>query len=86
LSNWNLVIGHEPSPPITKDYQDYIAKLPATERKVAGMIQFFEDGTGQHAITIVVGLKGTWWRHILIYDKGNKRINTIKYASGAYRS
>jgi len=44
------------------------------------------DGAGQHAVQIEVALNGKWWRHILVYDKNNKRIKTIKYSPGHYRS
>jgi hypothetical protein len=72
---------------ITDDYKDYIEKnLSAEERKYLGTIFYFEDGTGQHAVKIEIGLNGTWWEHVLIYDKDNKRIKTIKYSSGGYAS
>jgi hypothetical protein len=71
---------------ITGDYKDYIQTLSPEEKKYAGPIEFFEDGTGQHAVMIMIGINGTVWRHYLIYDKDNKRIKTIKYASGDYHS
>jgi len=73
---------------ISNDYRRYIQQLSPEERKYLGPspIDYFEDGTGQHAVRITIGLKGTVWRYILIYDKNNKRIKTIKYASGGYRS
>ena len=73
---------------IEKDYQDYIQTLSTEEKKYLGPspASFFEDGTGQHAIRITIGLNGTVWRHVLIYDKNDKRIKTIKYASGDYHS
>jgi hypothetical protein len=85
LAGWKVYF-HEPDQTITNDYQDYIQKLPPEERKYAGGIQYFEDGTGQHAVKIEIGLNGTWWQHVLIYDKNDKRIKVIKYASGGYRS
>jgi hypothetical protein len=71
---------------ITDDYRDYISKLPQGESKFVGPIQFFEDGTGQHAVRIEIALNGTDWAHVLIYDKGSKRIKVIKYVSGHYAS
>jgi hypothetical protein len=71
---------------IMVDYQDYIQKLPPEEKKLANYSHDFEDGTGQHAVLIEVGVNGTWWEHVLIYDKDNKRIKTIKYSNGGYRS
>ena len=67
---------------ITDDYKDYIQKLPPEEKIFATLDYYFEDGTGQHAVLITVGLNGTNWRHVLIYDKNDKRIKTIKYVSG----
>ena len=75
-----------PGEVFVKDYQGYIANLSSEERKFVGSAQFFKDGTGQHAIRLEIPLHGTWWFHVLIYDKDNKRINTIKYSPGGYRS
>ena len=85
LAGWKVYF-HEPDQTITNDYRDYIQKLPPKERKYAGGIQYFEDGTGELAIKIEIPLNGTSWQHVLIYDKNNKRIKTIKYSSGSYRS
>jgi hypothetical protein len=71
---------------ITDDYKAYIKTLSPEEQKYAGPILFYEDGMGQHAVDIEIGINGTSWKHILIYDKDDKRIKTIKYASGDYRS
>jgi hypothetical protein len=69
---------------IADDYQQYIRTLTQEERSRANPIEYFEDRTGQHAVRITIGLNGVVWRHILIYDKDNKRIKTMKYASGNY--
>ena len=71
---------------ITDDYKNYIQTLSTEERKYLGTILFYEDGTGQHAVKIEIGLNGTWWEHVLTYDKDNKRIKTLKYSDGGYRS
>lgn len=71
---------------ITDDYQSYLRTLPPEEQKFARVSGFFEDGTGQHAVKIEIALNGTWWNHILIYSKDNKRIKVIKYSPGKYRS
>jgi hypothetical protein len=71
---------------IMDDYQDYIQKLSLEERKLVGIVWFFENGTGQYAVKIEIDLHGTEWEHVLIYDKDNKRIKTIKYIGGHYQS
>jgi len=71
---------------ISDDYHDYIQKLSPEDRKYVGPTEFYEDGTGQHAVEIEEALNGTWWFHVLIYDKSDKRIKTIKYSPGHYAS
>lgn len=68
------------------DYQDYIQKLSPRKKEFVGAVDFFEDDMGRHAVDIKTGAYGTWWRHILIYDKTNKRIKVITYKTGGYRS
>jgi hypothetical protein len=87
LAGWNIDFS-QPGPGdiiIAKDYKAYIKTLSSEERK-SPSVHFFEDGTGQHAVDIIIGINGRWWRHVLIYDKDNKRIKTIKYATGYYAS
>jgi uncharacterized protein YfbU (UPF0304 family) len=67
---------------ISEDYQAYIHTLSPDEQKYVAYIEFFEDGTGQHAVKVTIGLNHTNWRHVLIYDKSNKRIRTVRYVSG----
>jgi hypothetical protein len=71
---------------ITDDYKTYIRTLSPEEQKYAGPILFYEDGTGQHAVRIEIGLNGVWWEHVLFYDKNNKRVKTMKYSNGGYQS
>ncbi len=82
---------------IEKDYQDYLKSLGIKPLKAGaaviyasddgsedvGSIEYFEDGTGQHAVKITISVNHAVWEHILIYDKDNKRIKTIKYRSGS---
>ena len=84
LAGWKIDFNHQPDQAIEKDYKDYIEKLPPKEKRSVRLGQYFKDGTGQHAIEIVVGLNGVYWRHILIYDKANERIKKIKYSNGFY--
>lgn len=86
LAGWQIAFKEEPDQAIVKDNQDYLQKLSPDERKFAHFGQYFQDGTGQHAVEIIIGLNGTWWRHVLIYDKNGKRIKVIKYSTGGYRS
>lgn len=86
LAGWKVDFNHSPDQVIVKDYQGYIQKLPPKEKKYVGPIEWFKDGKGQHAIRITIGINGTVWRHVLIYNKDNRRIETIKYASGDYHS
>lgn len=82
LAGWQGDFNEQPNSEIIADYQNYIQQLPSKERKFATVDDWLKDGTGQHAIKITVGLDGKNWRHILIYNKDNKRIRTIKYISG----
>ena len=89
LAGWQKDYTPDPSDQfIEKDYNDYIQTLSPEEKKYIGPYPatFFKDGTGQHAVKIEIGLNGVWWEHVLIYDKNGKRVRTIKYASGGYRS
>jgi hypothetical protein len=73
---------------IVNDYQNYMQNLSPKEKQNMGPYpaSFFEDGTGQHAVKIEIGMDGNVWEHILIYDKDDKRVKTFKYVSGDYRS
>ena len=71
---------------ITDDYKAYIHTLSPKEQEFANVDYYYEDGAGQHAILITIGLNHTNWRHVLIYNKDNKRIKTIKYADGGSMS
>ena len=88
LGGWKPLYGREEEKVdagIRDDYQSYIQKLPNGEERVAPTF-LFEGPSGQHAMKMTSGANGTVWVHILIYDKDNKRIKTIRYASGGYRS
>jgi len=73
---------------IVNDYLNYMQHLSSKEKQNLGPspVSFFEDGTGQNAVTIVIGMDGNVWEHVLIYDKDDKRVKTFKYVSGDYRS
>lgn len=86
LSGWNMDFAPKLDPAIDKDCQDYIQHLSPEENSHAQESGYFNDGTGRHAVEILVALNGTWWKHVLIYDKDNKRIKVVKYVYGHYRS
>ena len=69
---------------IQDDYRNYLSNLTQNERMWMGSVRLSEDGSGQHAVTISVAWYGTWWNHVLVYDKDNKRIRTIRYVAGHY--
>ncbi len=72
---------------IMDDYQGYIKSLNLEKNEeFIGAFEYYENGTGQHAVDTTIGVGGAWWHHVLIYDKDNKRIKVIKYRSGGYRS
>ena len=74
---------------ITDDLRIYIDTLSPQQRVIAAFPYnqlFCEDGTGQHAVEISIPLNGRFWKHVLIYDKTNKRVKTVKYQSGRYMS
>jgi hypothetical protein len=86
LAGWKPDFNTRPSDQIIeKDYQDYIQeqKLSPEKGKYVAYVECFEDGTGQHAVKITISLNHAVWEHVLIYDKDNKRIKTIKYHSGS---
>ena len=89
IAGWKILFSRNYdnlNPAIKDDYNAYIKALPSDERNGVGPIQFFEDGTGQHAVSITMYVNGTDWCHVLIYDKDNKRIKIYKYISGHARS
>jgi len=73
---------------IVNDYQNYINNLSPEEKKYLGPFpaSFFEDGNEQHAVKIRIGMDNIVWEHVLIYNKDNARIKTIKYVRGHYGS
>src|SRR5690349_3508145 len=78
LAGWKylLHVGHSHfDKAVVDDYWDYIHKLPRNEGRLVDeySIDEFEDRTGQHAVKIEIPLKGTFWEHVLIYGKDNKR-------------
>ena len=79
---------------VSDDVQKFIRELPMhrgtfadrSESYWIDQISLFEDGTGQHAVRIHITFHGTYWNYVLIYNKSNVRIKTVKFSSGKYRS
>src|SRR5437764_14506716 len=69
---------------IRDDYEDYIKKLPPEHLSFIGTIWFFEDGTGQHAVSIERGIRGKYWHNVLFYNQENHRAKVVIYAHGGY--
>jgi hypothetical protein len=88
LAGWKIDFNEQPSQAITRDYQDYIQKLPPEERTFVGPVFYLEDGTGQHAFDAEVSIKGknASWHYAFIYDKENKRVKVVKYGYTKYQS
>ena len=88
LAGWHIFDSRNLNKAISHDCHDYIDKLSLKERKGLLPVLYFEDGNGQFAVAIKIGIdgifEGTYWRHVLIYDKENKRIKVIKYKDGHY--
>src|SRR4051794_39521209 len=87
LANWHgsSLANLHSNKAIMEDYQGYIQNLQLLKQGgFVGAVDFFEDGIGQHAVDITIGARGSWLRHILIYDKADKRIKVIVYATGGY--
>jgi hypothetical protein len=79
---------------ITDDVQVFVNKLPIDkdpygfgDRRYCYWMEavtLFEDGTGRHAVKIEIPLDGTYQNYVLIYDKSNVRIKTMRFATGHY--
>ena len=88
LVGWKCTGFESPNKAITADYQSFIQTLPPNQRGYnVGPIQFFEDGTGQHAVMFEDFVSGnSSWHYALIYDKENKRVKVIRYGHSRYMS
>jgi hypothetical protein len=78
--------GNVPDKVITEDYKLYVQSLPFYQRVAVDDfdIRVFNDGNGQHAIKISIPERGTWWQHLLIYDRDDRRMKVITWISGKY--
>jgi hypothetical protein len=80
--------GMDKNKAITDDYKDYIQKLPPAQKGYIGTIFIYENELGEHAIRIEIfeGNQNASWKHVLFYDKDNKRIKVIRYDHVKYQS
>ena len=69
---------------IAADYESYIYKLPAEEKRrvFSNNISYYWSANGQKAVKISVPNDGTWREHVLIYNLNNERIKVHKYEIG----
>ena len=87
LAGFQPDFNHQPAQAVDDDYHDYIRKLPQKREQFVIATDWLGDASsGQHAIVIQMGVNGSVWKHVLIYDKDNNRIKVIKYKTGGYRS
>jgi hypothetical protein len=85
-------------PTISDDVQKFVNQLPVdhladyagggTRRWCYWIfgVTLFEDGTGQHAVKIEINRVNHDENYVLIYNKSNIRIKTIRFSSGHYAS
>jgi hypothetical protein len=88
MSGWNRLPDRDQSlnKSLIDDCQSYVRPLRAEGHFIDDSdIWFFQNGSGQHAIEIEMTTDRRQLVHVLIYDKNDKRIKVIKYASGWYR-
>src|SRR5688572_18427461 len=73
---------------ITDDYHKYIQSLPADERSRVDEfnIRFYESTSDERAVEITIPINRIRWKHVLFYDRSQKRVKTIKYAASRYLS
>jgi hypothetical protein len=73
---------------VANDYRRYIEGLSPREQLLVHNhdIRFYEGGSDQRAVEISLPIEGTWWKHVLFYDKNNRRVKVVKYAASRYIS
>jgi hypothetical protein len=71
---------------IIEDYEKFISDQHLD--LFGGIAGFYEDGMGRHAVEFQAFPPGenATWNYVLIYDKENKRIRTIRYNHIRYQS
>ena len=70
-----------PDDTVVTDYNAYIEKLPKAERPGVSDVKYYVDGTGRHAVAVLVNVGDTQWTHLVVYDKQNKRTGVTKFVA-----
>ena len=97
LAGWTFRSFDAYAPPADqKNYQldkavvdDYQAFVRDNKLSLNGALTgFYEDGTGQHAISFEASPNNQnfTWHYILIYDRNDKRVNAVKRDYHKYQS
>ncbi len=86
LASWQIDLKEQPHQAVVDDYKKYIAELSPQEKQSANVIDWRKDGTGMHAVVILIPLDRSWWKHIITYDINDRRVKVIKIFAGKYRS
>lgn len=91
LAGWKILLSRDSEKldkAIKDDYRSYIQEILAPKKLFIDEedIWFYTDDFGQHAVRIEVPKNGNYYEYVLIYDKNNSRVKTLKYFGGRYRS
>ena len=81
--HWSSLSDLENNKAISEDSKNYIQTVTPGETR-GYSLNYYANGTGKHAVEIIIIEKGaitTRWKHILIYDRDNKRTKTLKYVN-----
>lgn len=74
-AGWKSMGNGVPSDKVIKDYNDYIKKLPATERPGVADVRYYQDEKGQEGVAITIFVSGVTSIHFLSYDTAGKRLD-----------
>jgi hypothetical protein len=72
---------------VCEDYRAYVRAMARHEQNLVidHNVEFYTKQE-LRAVEILIHTKGIKWKHVLIYDRDNKRVSAMKYAGGTYRS
>ena len=84
---WHFYSRTKVSEAILSDYKDFIRSLPAEKRIATGDVSFFEDDSGQHAVSIELFAGRNHSRlYAIFYDQRDRRLRVTKYGYRKYSS